>query len=146
MLFRLHALSPQLDLAFRHADDAAKHDAVLGACQYAADKLPKREEIIKMGLDILRGQAEGRDESIRELQKFSEERDEEYFLLNGQQSEEARSRALMLFSEARVASAILMAISSTAGALDDAIYEAAMSMDDSDELICRLQAILQPAS
>ncbi len=51
----------------------------------------------------------------------------------------------MLFSEARVASAILMAISNGAGALDDAIYEAAMSMDDSDVLIPRLQAILQPA-
>ncbi|WP_374564491.1 hypothetical protein [Ideonella sp.] len=145
MLSRLHTLSPQLDSAFRHADDAAKHDAVLGACQYVADKLPRREEIINIGLDFLRGKTEGRDELIRKLQKFSEEKDEEYFLLNEQQSEEARSRALMLFSEARVASAILMAISNGAGALDDAIYEAAMSMDDSDVLIPRLQAILQPA-
>ncbi|MCE4538545.1 hypothetical protein LXT12_14935 [Pelomonas sp. P7] len=137
---RLYTFSPQLDRAFQRATLPSRRAAVLAACDAAVACLQSIDPVIKGALDCFRCNTTT-PKIIEALKLFIDEKDGTYFSLSEAQ-DGTNEEALLLFSEARAASALLAAVALQPDQWHEAIYEAAMSTDDPSEIERQVNAAL----
>jgi hypothetical protein len=115
MLNRLASLAPGLEAAITSASQQAQSRVAREVLSWLYCEIPQHERELRSAL--VRGEAEAANKALTRL-------DEKYLFLQEQDKPE---EALILFSQARAASATLFAIR---GAVCEAVYEAIMATDN----------------
>lgn len=142
-VFRLDSVAPSIAERFRQASPSKRRQAALVACERAAASAHLSGQRFGRALDALRGMI-GPDPHLRGLlEDAAAEFDNEYFRLNEEGDGTRQQEALMLFSKARAASALVFALSGDDAQLHEAIYEAITAIDDPGDIVRLVEEALR---
>lgn len=143
---RLETLSPDLAVKMQRASAAKQRAASLAACEFAISHAKVEHPLVKQALKKVRAAGVLTPKEKAELDALAAQLDEEYFALQeaaeeGQASSEDYMR---VFGQARAVAALAFAGGEDAfQAATEAIYEAAATTDDKEELSARILSVLE---
>lgn len=139
--YRLDSVSPLLAESFRSAPALKRRRAARLASEAALSSVALTEQSVKHAIDGLRSGTHLRPELRAELKALAARFDDEYLRLDEEGGTE-KSQVLKLFSKARAISALAFALSDNPAELHEAIYEAIAAMEDSGDLVVKVQHAL----
>lgn len=144
-MFRLTTISKELSVGLTRAAAEKQREVVVRSCEYVIKKTKTNSRLI---LDILQKYSNKSDLPLNlrtELEKEIAIFEEEYFRLQAAEEtgECSQEEYLIPFQKARAISAVLYCFESDLElASNEALYEAAMSLDDPEELIDTIKKVL----
>ena len=143
---RLETLSPDLAGKLRRASAAKQRAAGLAACEFAVSHAKVEHALVEKALEKVRAAGVLTPKEKAELDALAAQLDEEYFALQ-EAAEEGRASTedyMGLFGQARAVAALAFAGGEDAlQAATEAIYEAAATTDDRQELAALIESALQ---
>jgi hypothetical protein len=144
-MHRLESISADLDAKLRSASPAQQRAAMLTACEFALKHSGVKNATIAKGIGELRRTGAISPGLCTDLQAIVEQLDEDAF--RAQEAVEAGHGSwdeyLAAYSRARCGAALSFAgLADPLQAAVEAIYEAAMTSDDPEEIISVLQSAL----
>lgn len=139
--YRLDSISPLLAESFRSAPALKRRRAARLASEAALLSVALTEQSVKHAIEVLRSGTHLRPELRAELKALAARFDDEYLRLDEEGGTE-KSQVLKLFSKARAISALAFALSDNSAELHEAIYEAIAAMEDSRDLVVKVQHAL----
>ncbi len=126
--WRLDSKAPSVAKAFRRSTPEKQRRAALVACEMTVPMVGLDGPDVAAGLAALRD-GRLRDVMLQErLAALARSLDDEYFRLDDEDEQPKRPEVLRVFSQARAASALAIALSADAGQLHEAVYEALSSV------------------
>jgi hypothetical protein len=144
---RLHTLSKPLAESLLAATPDLVRRAVVHACELAWTKLGVEDELLRKGLSELTETDTIAADTLRSLEQATEEFDLEYLKLGKSRSVRSKQRSHFAFNLARFAAALCFAAESDcAWSGLESIYEAAMSLDEPDEMVEHLATLSRTTS
>ena len=144
---RLETLSSDLAAKVQRASAAKQRAAALAACDFAITHAKVEHPLVKQTLQKVRAEGILTPEERAELDALTEQLDEEYFALQEAAEDGGATIAdyTRVFGQARAVAALACAGGDDAfQAATEAIYEAAATVDEKEELIDRILSELQP--
>lgn len=143
---RLETLSPDLAAKIQRASAAKQRAASLAACEFAISHAKVEHPLVKRALERVRALGVFTPDEKAELEALAAQLDEEYFTLQ-EAAEEGRASTedyMRVFSQARAVAALAFAGGEDASqAVTEAIYEAAATTDNKEELSARILSVLE---
>lgn len=143
---RLETLSPDLAGTLQRASAAKQRAASLAASEFAIARAKVEHPLVQRALEKVRRAGVLTPEDKAELDALAGQLDEEYFALQ-EAAEEGRASTedyMRMFGQARAVAALAFAGGEDAlQAATEAIYEAAATTDDKEELAALIQSALQ---
>jgi hypothetical protein len=143
---RLDSLSADLADKLRRASSAKQRAASLAASKFAIARAEVEHPLVEKALEKVRTAGVLTPKEKAELDALAAQLDEEYFALQ-EAAEEGRASTddyMRLFGQARAVAALAFAGGEDAlQAATEAIYEAAATTDDKEELAALIQSALQ---
>jgi hypothetical protein len=143
---RLETLCPDLANLVQRASAPKQRMASLAACEFAVAHAGIDHPIVQNGLERLRTKDEFTAEEKAEIDALVAELDEQYFDLQEAAEERRPSMGdhVRLFGQARAVAALACAAADDPlEAATEAIYEAAATTDDKEELTSLIRSVLE---
>lgn len=140
-LFRLDSVAPSVAERFRQAPSNKRREAARIACEQAIAATGIVAPEVREALDVLRGGATANISLRERLEKLAATFDEEYFRLDDGGDAAQKQEALLYFSKARATSALAFVLADD-DQLHEAIYESISALDESGELVRRVDRAL----
>lgn len=141
---RLDSISPKLSELFRLSENVRRRRALLSACLRAVTDAGLRGQDVDRAIDCIRSGASNFGNLRANLLALAQHLDEQYFALSDD-DRPTSPNALPIFQQARAASALAFAISSTSTDWREAIYEAIAASKDKLEMIRLITVELETA-
>ena len=134
---RLKALSPRLDELMRRVnlDPSRQHRAAIAASRIALQQAGVQECAAATVLTLLDDNKTPDRALMAELEATRDRMDKQYLELHESGDESNTREAIKLFSQARAMASICYAAEAEREHWSDAVYEAAMAIDDPSEVI-----------
>jgi hypothetical protein len=143
---RLETLSPDLAGKLRRASAAKQRAASLAASAFAISRAKAEHPLVEKALKKVRAAGVFTPKEKAELDALAAQLDEEYFALQ-EAAEEGRASTedyIRMFGQARAVAALSFAGGEDAfQSATEAIYEAAATTDDKEELFARILSALE---
>jgi hypothetical protein len=143
---RLETLSPDLAGTLQRASVAKQRAVSLAASEFAISHAKVEHPLVQRALEKVRAAGALTQQEKAELDALAAQLDEEYFALQ-EAAEEGRASTddyMRVFGQARAVAALACAGGEDAlQAATEAIYEAAATTDDKEELAALIQSALQ---
>jgi len=140
---RLESFAPELAVKLRRASSSEQRAATLAACEFAVAHAFVDHDVIHKVLEHLRTSRSLEPETKAEVKTLVERLDNEYFDLRvaAEGGWTTGAECICVFAQARAVAAL-----SYAGDEDavNAIYEAAFTVDDKNELFVLVDSVLGP--
>lgn len=143
---RLQTCLPELARKLRQVSQAKQRAASLAACQFAVCRAGVKNSAVDETLETMRSGGTLPLKKRGEIEALAAELDDKYLDLQ-EAAEEGRAKRgdyMRLFAQARAVSAVLLALKDDPfEAAAEAIYEAVESIDEPDELLSMIDAVLR---
>ena len=142
---RLETISPQVASLLRQADPEKRKLASIGACEVAVRNNRISEPPILSVLQTLRSGGVVAADDKNQLASLCQNLDDAYFSLQEEVDQDSarEQEALVLFSRARICSAVSFAANSEVDGPAESIYEAALSVDSRQTVLDHVISILE---
>lgn len=131
--FRLDSVAPVVAERFRQAPSNERRQAAQVACEQAVVAADLTAPEVSEALAVLRGAAAPHASLRKRLESLAARFDDEYFQLDEEGGQ--KRQALVCFSKARAASALVFALAADDTQLHEAIYESISALDEPAELV-----------
>ena len=141
--FRLDSVSTIAAERFRRASSYKRRKAVLVACIYVASSVDLATPEVAEALSVLRESSVSHGSLRQRLEETAAGIDEQYFQLDESGDPVKKREALVLFSRARVDTALAFSLSDDDGQIHDAIYETLIALEDPAELVRLVEGALE---
>lgn len=143
---RLETLSPDLAAKMQRASAIKQRAASLAACEFAISRAKVEHPLVEKALKKMRATGVLAPKEKAELDALAAQLDEEYFALQ-EAAEEGQARTedyMRVFGQARAVAALSFAGGDDASqSAAEAIYEAAATTDDKEELSIHILSVLE---
>ena len=145
-LSRLDSISPELSELFRQGSEMQRLSAVSAACEKVVQGTGLAGPEIDIALASIKSGGIAPEGLAGELSALSEGFDDRYFELSDEdQDDPLLPGALPFFQKARAASSLAFVVSSDNGALVEALYEAIAAIENRQDVLGLVGAILSKA-
>lgn len=139
---RLESFSPLLANELGKAVLTRQRQAALNACTVAMSQVGLEAREVEAAIVFLRD-GEGDRVAIRQqVEALAIRLDEQYLKLD-EGNDASKPEALRQFSKARVATALVFALSEDTSQLNEAVYEAVSAMDDPSQVVQAVEKALR---
>lgn len=145
-MVRLKALYPDLVDKLRSASDTKQRKAGLAASEFAISHAALEHPLVNRTLEKVRATGILTPKEKVEIDGLAEKFDDEYFAMQeaAEHGQTSSDDYMQSFSKARAVAALSFAGSENAfEAATEAIYEAAATTDDQEELSALIQSVLE---